>query len=298
MRTAHDLSEPGGELIGVHSGLSSYAVAVDVDAGRAEIPLAGGDVTEGVVRVGDTVRRPVRPHTPAVHGLLRHLEQVGFDGAPRVLGIDGRGREILSWMPGETPGTRMPAWAAGDLTLKGVAVLLRRYHDAVSFYEAPADAPWDTFAASNVDDPPELIGHCDVTPENVVFQDGVPTALIDFDMARPTTRLFDVVTTLRRWAPLADPADRPASLWNADAGARIRLFCDAYGLTALERSRVLPIARLRFERSYDGMRERARVLGGGWARMWQDGVGNSIRRAQDWLDRDWDELDSYLVAVR
>jgi hypothetical protein len=36
-------------------------------AGQAEIPLAGGDVTEGVVRVGDTVRRPVGPHSPLVH---------------------------------------------------------------------------------------------------------------------------------------------------------------------------------------------------------------------------------------
>lgn len=269
-----------------------------MDAGRAETPLTGGDVTEGVVRVGDTVRRPVRPHTPAVHGLLQHLERVGFDGAPRVLGIDGQGREVLTWMPGETPGHRMPAWAASDESLVGVAVLLRRYHDAVSSYAAPEDAPWDTFAASNVDDPPELIGHCDLTPENVVFRNGVPCALIDFDMARPTTRLFDVVTTLRRWAPLADPADRPASLRSVEVGARIRLFCDAYGLTALERSRMLAVARLRFVRSYAGMRERAQVLGGGWARMWQDGVGNSILRAQDWLDREWDDLDAHLLDAQ
>jgi hypothetical protein len=29
-----------------------------IDAAEMEVPLAGGDVTEGVVRVGDTVRRP------------------------------------------------------------------------------------------------------------------------------------------------------------------------------------------------------------------------------------------------
>ena len=56
----------------------------------AEVPLLGGDMTEGVVRVGRTVRRPVRPHTAAVHGLLGHLEAAGFDGAPRVLGIDAK----------------------------------------------------------------------------------------------------------------------------------------------------------------------------------------------------------------
>ncbi|WP_435866505.1 hypothetical protein [Streptosporangium sandarakinum] len=53
-----------------------------------EIPLVDGDVTEGVVRVGDTVRRPVGPNAPLVHALLRHLEEVGFAGAPRFLGID------------------------------------------------------------------------------------------------------------------------------------------------------------------------------------------------------------------
>jgi hypothetical protein len=32
------------------------------ETGQIKIPLTGGDVTEGVVRVGDTVRRPVGPH--------------------------------------------------------------------------------------------------------------------------------------------------------------------------------------------------------------------------------------------
>ncbi|HEX6041358.1 phosphotransferase, partial [Longimicrobium sp.] len=155
-----------------------------------EVVLAGGDVTEGVVRVGDTVRRPLRAHSPAVHGLLGHLERVGFDGAPRFLGIDEQGREVLTWMPGETPGRPIRPYAATEEALGGVARLLRRFHDAVSTYEAPPDAPWDTAFTTNVDDPPELIGHCDVTPDNVVFRDGVPYGLIDFDLARPTTRLF------------------------------------------------------------------------------------------------------------
>ncbi|MFC4911442.1 phosphotransferase [Actinomadura gamaensis] len=258
-----------------------------------EVPLAGGDVTEGVVRVGDTVRRVMGAHSPAVHGLLRYLEAVGFDGAPRMLGVDERGREILSWVDGECPRRPLAAWAVSDEALEGVAKLLRRYHEAVLGYGTRPDDPWDT-AASNLDGPAELIGHCDVTPENVVFRDGVPVGLIDFDLARPTTRMYDVVTALRHWAPIADPADRDVLLHGVDAGRRMRLFADAYGLSADERRELLPAARVRFERSYRAMRTRAEG-GGAWARLWRGGVGPRIRRAQDWLEVHWDELDAHLV---
>jgi hypothetical protein len=260
-----------------------------------EVPLTGGDVTDGVVRVGDTVRRPVRPHTPAVHGLLRHLESVGFEGAPRVLGIDDRGREILSWLPGRTPVRPLPLYAVTDGSLMGVARLLRHYHDAAASYTPPADAPWDSRATSGPPTAPELIGHCDVTPENVVFSDGVPYALIDFDLARPTTRLYDVVTTLRHWAPLADPVDRDPLLRDADVGNRLALFCDAYGLEQGCRREFLTAARIRFARSYDAMRLRAATEGGGWARMWSAGAGERIQRAEEWLQHHWDELDAHLV---
>lgn len=259
-----------------------------------EVPLSGGDVTEGVVRVGDTVRRPLGSHSPAVHGLLRHLEAAGFDGAPRLLGVDEQGREILTWMHGLTPRRPLPGYAVTDEALAGVATLLRRFHDAVRPYEPPPDAPWDA-AASNLDGEPEIIGHCDVTPENVVFDEGVPVALIDFDLARPTTCLFDVVTTLRHWGPIADPCDRDGLLYGVDVGRRLRQFCDAYGLDRDNRRLLLPAARLRFERSYEAMRFRAEHVGGGWARIWHAGAGPRIRRAQDWLDGNWDELDACLV---
>jgi hypothetical protein len=83
-----------------------------------EIPLAGGNVSGGVVRVGDTVRRPAGPWTPAVHALLDHLHAVGFRGAPRPLGLDDRGREVLTYVPGpvahpDSDGTLDPGGSAG-----------------------------------------------------------------------------------------------------------------------------------------------------------------------------------------
>ena len=64
-----------------------------------EIPLLGGRLTSGIVQVGDTVRRPPKGNAAFVHDLLLFLEDQGFPFAPRLLGIDEQGREILSlWM--------------------------------------------------------------------------------------------------------------------------------------------------------------------------------------------------------
>ena len=59
-----------------------------------EVALKGGMSTPGVVRVGDTVRRPLKEKSPFVHDVLRHLERQGFDRVPRFLGIVEKGREM------------------------------------------------------------------------------------------------------------------------------------------------------------------------------------------------------------
>ena len=66
--------------------------------------LHEGDGGRRVVRLGDRVLRPTYPSSRSVHGLLAHLEWVGFDGAPRFLGIEPDGREALSYIPGDANG--------------------------------------------------------------------------------------------------------------------------------------------------------------------------------------------------
>lgn len=57
-------------------------------------PLPGGNVG-GAVRIGQTVRRPTGPWTPAVHAVLSHLSSAELAAVPRVHGVDVRGREVL-----------------------------------------------------------------------------------------------------------------------------------------------------------------------------------------------------------
>ncbi len=45
----------------------------------------------------------------------------------------------------------------------------------------------------------------------MVFRDGLPVALIDFDLAHPTTRLYDIANALWYWAP-PPGAKTPAEL--------------------------------------------------------------------------------------
>ncbi len=70
----------------------------------------------------------------AVHALLRHLDSVGFSGAPRSLVIEDDGRHKLSWVPGEAGNS------AGDpdARLISSAQLIRRYHEAVRGFPPPA----------------------------------------------------------------------------------------------------------------------------------------------------------------
>jgi hypothetical protein len=74
----------------------------------------------------------------------------------------------------------------------------------------------------------------------VVFRGGLPASLIDFDLAKPTTRVVDLVNALYWWAPLLHPMDRAPALAGVDVAARVRAFADAYGMTAVQRALVVP----------------------------------------------------------
>jgi Ser/Thr protein kinase RdoA (MazF antagonist) len=246
----------------------------------------------------------VGPHSPLVHAVLEHLESAGFSGAPRFLGLDARGREVLTHLEGEVAGRPHPAWLAEDSRLASVARLLRAYDDAVAGFAPPARlleavAPPGLPGMPPEPEPPpgaeRLIGHLDVTPENVVFRGGEAVALIDFDLVRPATRLDEVVNLCLHWAPLSPERDRSEALKGADAVVRTRLAADAYGLDDAARALFVPTVVRRTERSWHLMRHRAQTLGGGWARMWGDGVGEAILRRLAWLEAEGERLGAALT---
>lgn len=205
-----------------------------------EIPLPGGLANRGqVVRVGDTVRRPQRRTSPAAHALLRHLEAVGFDGAPRFLGVDPRGRQVLSYVPGTAVVRPYPDWALTDEALVSVAELLRSYHSAVADFDPTPHAwplsPPEPFAG-------QLVSHNDLNLDNVVFREGRAVALLDFDLASPGSRLWDVACAARLWAPLR-PDGSVGDSRRGHTFERLRLFVDSYGLDDTERRQLVTAVR-------------------------------------------------------
>ncbi len=180
--------------------------------GRAkhEVPLSGGRVTPGVVRIGETVRRPMGPRAPFVHELLVHLERVGFQGAPRFGGIDDAGREILSFHRGTPMGG---AAVLRDSELESAATLLRRYHDAA------ASLPREVLSGH------ETVVHGDVGPWNILWLHGRAETLIDFDEARPGERLEDVGYFAWKGLRLV-----PAGPQVSEQRRRLAALADAYGV--------------------------------------------------------------------
>lgn len=173
-----------------------------------EIPLKGGRITEGVVKIGNTVHRPVKENSEFVHKFLKHLEKVNFEGAPQFLGIDEKGREILSFIEGQVPAD-LGYW--NDDQIVAASQLIRCFHDATK--------------NSNLGQGQKIICHYDLSPCNTVFKEGKPVAFIDFDAAAPGSRISDLAYAIWLWL---DFTSEHVSV--KDQGNRIRLMCEAYGL--------------------------------------------------------------------
>ena len=247
--------------------------------------LISDGVTHGIVRIGDTVRRPLRPFSLTVQAYLAHLHDVGFTGAPLPLGVDEQGREVLSFVPGDVARWLPPEETAGDDVLAALARLIRALHEASAGWAPPPDAVWGGTPANQgrpTTARTELVSHRDYALGNVIFRDGLPVALIDFDLARPTTRVYDIVNALWYWAPLRDPRDRSPALADADIPHRVALFADAYGMTARQRAVLMPLAVDVVRRYRQDSRDSAE-LDPVWRKLWEKGASVYLPRAEAWI---------------
>jgi hypothetical protein len=234
--------------------------------------LYGGNVADSVVRVGETVRKPVTSATSSVEALLEHLFEVGFRGAPRTLGRDEKGRHVLEYVPGAT----QQPFSYTSEELGRVGSLIREFHEAAKSFVPPAGAQWRVVIRP---DSEELICHHDLAPWNLVRGEE-RWVFIDWDGSGPGSVLWDVAYAAQSFVPLIHGGE-PA----IDA-SRLRSFVDGYGLDRSQREK-LPQLMVARTRAMFELGERAAITGEQpWARLHAEGDGGRHwRQAAEYVER-------------
>ncbi|MDV0444921.1 hypothetical protein MmiAt1_04700 [Methanimicrococcus sp. At1] len=139
--------------------------------------LKGGRSTQGVVKIGNTVRRPAKESSLFVSEMLTFLEEKGCPYSQRFIGFDEQGREVYEYIEG------VVQTEVGEMTiaqLEEIMRILRTIHDTTAELTENGD----------------VLCHHDASPCNIVFRNGVPVALIDWDKCSFGKRWEDIIFSM------------------------------------------------------------------------------------------------------
>lgn len=239
-----------------------------------EEALAGGFVS-GVVRVGETVRRPAAP--AYTRKLLTFLAERGWPGAPRWPGVDERGRDVVSYLDGDVPWQReRQDVVRTDAALERIATLVRELHDLTAGTDLAGDA--------------EVACHNDLSPKNTVYRDtrgaALPVALLDWDIAGPGRRVHDVAHVCWQFVDLG-PRSAPGP-----AARRVRLVADTYGLA--DRDELVDAVLWWQDRCWRGIESRAAAGDPAMVRLRDGGAAAAVRADHAWTANHRATLDRAL----
>jgi len=248
-----------------------------------EQPLDGGNSNPDVVRVGCTVRRAAGPWTPAVHHLLEYLASNSYP-APRPMGMDEKGREVLSFVPGECVHPNNLALVASDEGLRRVGRHIADYHRAQEGFVAPVDAHWRDEGRDPTGSA-EVFAHNDLAPWNLVAGPA-GWVFIDWDLVAPGRRLWDLAWALHSFVGLWP--DSP--LDDATIVRHIGAFCEGAEVDDAERPALLDVvvertsdhAELLRCRAATGESKFVRLVADGHADVWEGGARHVETRKALW----------------
>jgi phosphotransferase family enzyme len=219
-----------------------------------------------------------------VHALLRHLADKGFTGAPRPLGLDDQGREVLSFLEGETVGNRKPrpAWIHAEDTLDQVARWMRNYHQTVADFVPPPGASW---RGGGTWSPGLIIAHNDAATYNAAWHQGKLTGFFDWDFAGPGTPEWDLALTAFSWVPLHTRQSIAAEGFTDFAArpARLDRFLRTYGYAG-KAGEFLDVVKSRIRTHIAGICDRAALGEEAFAQLVRQGVPDALGQAIAELD--------------
>jgi tRNA A-37 threonylcarbamoyl transferase component Bud32 len=234
----------------------------------AEMAMPGGYVT-GPVRLGNTVRRRPGGSSEFVRRLLQLFEEAGWAGAPRFLGTDEAGREMLSYVDGHAAWeAHQPAGVTSRASFRRVGKLIREFHDIT--------------AGTDLAGRHEVVCHNDLSPRNTVYRDSGsglrPAVFIDWDLAAPGRRIHDVALACWQYLALGPDVEDVAA-----AVALMRLICDGYGLA--DQTELVPTILWWQDRCWRGISAGADSGDPAMARLRDIGAVADVQAAYRWTQQ-------------
>ena len=235
-----------------------------------EQELTGGNASEIVVRIGNTVRKPWLENSAAVQSYLSALRSSGVD-VPQPLGRDEHGRSTVEYIEGVLAMDHLPL---GRDDLLRVGRMIRQIHDASETVPMRNPGDWKMLLPA---ENPDLMCHNDLAPWNLIMGDR--WVFIDWDGAGPSTRLWDLAYAAQSFGLLFDrqPVD--------DAALRLRALVDGYGADAAL-SKALPAAMAKRTAAMFDLLKSSHATGiQPWADMYVNGHGEHWRNAAHYVAR-------------
>jgi hypothetical protein len=254
-----------------------------MDKDSEEIPLsepmprAWLDPTERSVvhRKGDVVLRDTGEWSSSVHAFLRHIDSVGFDAAPKVVGsgISDDGREQLSYIEGDVINPQ--PWSVDGV--RALARMIRELHEASSSFGPDPDAIWPPYFGRTLGSTKRIVSHCDLAPWNVVSKNGLPVGLIDWEYAGPVDPNIELA--LAAWQNLrlfSDDVAEKENLASVETRAEhLHEFVNAYELDQKDRTTFIDtmieyiVHDVAFQADEVGVTEESVSTDGLWGMAWR-----------------------------
>lgn len=235
-----------------------------------EQELTGGNASEIVVRIGNTVRKPWLENSAAVQSYLSALRSSGVD-VPQPLGRDEHGRSTVEYLEGELAMDHLPL---GRDDLLRVGRMIRQIHDASETVPMRNPGDWKMLLPA---ENPDLMCHNDLAPWNLIMGDR--WVFIDWDGAGPSTRLWDLAYAAQSFGLLFD--GQPVN----DAALRLRAVVDGYGADAALRKALPAAMAKRTAAMFDLLKSSHETGVQPWADMYVNGHGEHWRSAAHYVAR-------------
>lgn len=232
--------------------------------------LTGGNASEIVVRIGNTVRKPWLENSAAVQSYLSALRSSGVD-VPQPLGRDEHGRSTVEYIEGELAMDHLPL---GRDDLLRVGRMIRQIHDASETVVIRNPGNWKMLLPA---ENPNLMCHNDLAPWNLIMGDR--WVFIDWDGAGPSTRLWDLAYAAQSFGLLFD--GQPVN----DAALRLRAVVDGYGADAALRKALPAAMAKRTAAMFDLLKSSHETGVQPWADMYVNGHGEHWRTAAHYVAR-------------